>query len=578
MTHFRRSRCYRPCLDNLEDRSLLSDFTLGHLVQISRGDPFAGCTADDIAHQPGILYPSTEVEPRLAADPTDPNHLVGVFQQDRWSNGSARGLMAGVSFDGGRHWREIMIPGLTLCSGGDFQRASDPWVSFAPNGDLYLSALGVDKGVSLNARTAIFASKSTDGGLTWTARATIDLQFPAETGRQGDDLPMITADNTDPQIAYVVWSVDREMEMFSRTTDGGGTWESPRSLYDPGPGPILFANGIVVQPDGTLLDFLTVTSPEADPDFLLLRSSDGGQSWATEVIRIATEQSVAVTDPDNGQPVTSASPLVDVAGDPANGNLYAVWEDGRFSGRQHDAIVFSMSTDGGLTWSEPIQINQTPTDIDPDDQQAFLPTVQVAQDGTVGVTYYDFRFNDPQPGLATDYWFIHAHPDDPGGLTNPANWVHELRLTNRSFDLERAPMVRGGAFFVGDYEGLAAAGNSFRAFWAEPGRTDQANIFFRRIDEHHHRRDGDAEGRKGEMPALLDTRPLQPVSGMRIETKPDAAVVDALFANDSATRSVVLVGRPAVGDALMSFHRQKGSRQDLTQIDAFDLFGVFWTD
>src|SRR5262249_52471302 len=144
----RRSRCYRLCLENLEDRSLLSDFTLGHLVQISRGDPFAGCTADDIAHQPGILYPSTEVEPRLAADPTDATHLVGVFQQDRWSNGSARGLMAGVSFDGGRHWRDVVIPGLTLCSGGDFHRASDPRVSFAPNGDLYLSAVTVDKGSS----------------------------------------------------------------------------------------------------------------------------------------------------------------------------------------------------------------------------------------------------------------------------------------------------------------------------------------------------------------------------------------------------------------------------------------------
>src|SRR5262249_52908236 len=156
-----------------EDRSLLSDFTLGHLVQVSHGDPFAGCTADDIEHQPGILYPSAEVEPRLAADPTDPNHLVGVFQQDRWSNGSARGLMAGVSFDGGRHWRELVIPGLTLCAGGNFQRASDPWMSFGPNGDVYLSALGVEKGVSLNARTAVWASKSTDGGLTWTAPVTI---------------------------------------------------------------------------------------------------------------------------------------------------------------------------------------------------------------------------------------------------------------------------------------------------------------------------------------------------------------------------------------------------------------------
>ena len=388
--------------------TLAGDFTPGHLVQVSRGDPFAGCTADDIEHQPGILYPNSEVEPRLAADPTDANHLVGVFMQDRWSNGAARGLMAGVSFDGGRRWREIVIPGLTLCSDGDFHRAADPWVSFAPNGDLYVSALVVDKAASgLNARNAILASKSTDGGLTWTAPVTIDLQFPAGTGLQGADFPSITADPIDPQFAYVVWRVQvqppgsdqpRWMVMFSRTTDGGRIWDPALILYDPASGPFLTSVPLVVRPDGTLIDFVTVTNPGADPEFLLLRSFDRGQTWTPPAIRIATQQPVAVTDPDNGQRVTSAIPLDDVAGDPSNGNLYAVWEDGRFNGRQHDAIAFSMSTDGGLTWSEPIQINQTPTDIDPGDQQAFLPTIQVAQDGTVGVTYYDFRFNDPQPG------------------------------------------------------------------------------------------------------------------------------------------------------------------------------------
>ena len=513
IAHLRRSRLYRPCLETLEDRFLLSDFTLGHLVQVSHGDPFADCTADDIEHQPGFVYPATEVESSLAVDPTDPNHLVGAFQQDRWSNGANRGLTAGVSFDGGRHWREVVIPGLTLCSGGTFHRAGDPWVSFAPNGDLYESAVLVDKGASgFNARNAIVASKSTDGGMSWTAPVTIDLQFPAETGLQGVDFSRITADPTDPRIAYIVWrrqvqppgsDQPRWMVMFSRTTTGGRTWEPGRILYDAGPGPFLTGVPLVVQPDGTLIDFLTVTNPGADSEFGLLRSFNRGETWTPQAIPIATQQPVPVTDPDNGQPVTTAIPLDEVADDPSNGNLYAVWEDGRFNGRQHDAIVFSMSTDGGLTWSEPIQINQTPTDIDPGDQQAFLPAIQVAQNGTVGVTYYDFRFNDPEPGLATDYWFVHAHPGDPGGLTNPANWAHEVRLTNRSFDLERAPVARAG-FFLGDYEGLASSGNSFLPFWAQPKRTDPDHIFFRRIEERHDRRDGNEDGRTGEAPAAAN--------------------------------------------------------------------------
>jgi hypothetical protein len=96
------------------------------------------------------------------------------------------------------------------------------------------------------------------------------------------------------------------------------------------------------------------------------------------------------------------------------------------------------------------------------------------------VTYYDFRFNDPSPGLATDYWFVRGDPHGQGGLTNPANWGDELRLTDSSFDMEKAPNVSGP--FVGDYQGLAAVGNGFLALFAQPHGTDPDSIFSRRIE------------------------------------------------------------------------------------------------
>src|ERR1044071_2169720 len=49
----------------------------------------------------GTVYIGAEVEPHLAVDPRDPNHLVGAWQQDRWSNGSSRGVLTAASFDGG---------------------------------------------------------------------------------------------------------------------------------------------------------------------------------------------------------------------------------------------------------------------------------------------------------------------------------------------------------------------------------------------------------------------------------------------------------------------------------------------
>src|SRR5262249_8962024 len=139
--------------------------------------------------------------------------------------------------------------------------------------------------------------------------------------------------------------------------------------------------------------------------------------------------------------------------------------DARFSNFQYNSIAFSMSTDSGFTWSAPIQVNQTPNNIPVGNQQAFLPSVAVTQDGVVAVTYYDFRNNTPDPGLLTDYWMVHAHPAD--GLTNPANWASENRLTKDSFDMEQTAIV-GNEFFVGDYMGLSAVGKSFGAFWSMP--------------------------------------------------------------------------------------------------------------
>src|SRR5207244_13219579 len=95
---------------------------------------------------PGTNYVNAEVEPRVAVNPSNPSNIVGVFQQDRWSNGGAHGLVAGVSHDGGATWSETFAhfsscSGGTDANGGNYDRASDPWVSFAPNGAVYQISL-----------------------------------------------------------------------------------------------------------------------------------------------------------------------------------------------------------------------------------------------------------------------------------------------------------------------------------------------------------------------------------------------------------------------------------------------------
>jgi hypothetical protein len=520
----RRAPRRRPTLgtrlgvEALEDRCLLSNFTTGPLVQVSVTDPFAGSTADHPASQPGTFVPDSEIEPMVVVDPTNPNHLAGIWQQDRWSGQGSRGVVLGVSFDGGQSWQEVVPPGLSLVAGGPFQRASDEWLSFAPNGDLYLSALSLNASATAPfGENTVMASKSTDGGLTWSNPVTVTDNTTAF-----NDKDAITADPSNPQVAYLVWHQSSAV-LFSRTTDGGQTWEPARVIYDAAPFYDTLVDTrpvqILVEPDGALVGFFSESRvsvaipamPLPGPSkLIILRSTDQGETWQGP-IQIGMMKDVGVTDPDTGRSLAIGRKFYQAAVDPHNGNLYAVWRDARFSQGQHDSIAFSMSTDGGLTWSEPIQINQTPTDLPDGEQQAFLPSIAVGKNGTVAVTYYDLRFNDPSPGLATDYWLVRGNPHGRGGLTDPANWGDELRLTDSSFDMEKAPSTRGRGQSLGDYEGLAAVRNSFVTFFAQPHGTDPASVFFRQIkpgDEGHHRGHGQDPGEQSPGAFLAPAMPI----------------------------------------------------------------------
>jgi hypothetical protein len=508
----RRQRPLRARLEVelLEVRNLLSS-TLGltPLVQVSDPNPLPTTPPPP----PPTVFIDSEVEPQIAVDPTNTAHAVAIWQQDRFrSVGGARALVVSVTYNAndslGATWSTpAAIPGFnsTDPAGAAFPRYTDPWVSFTPTGDLYASAIALTPGGPFPSHTAVLVVKSTDGGSTWSTPTTlIDTQAPPGTDPidLANDKEMVTADPTDPtgQTVYVVWDrIDhpsdqqnfnafhssgfREDALFSRTTDGGVSWSTPQDLTNFKMNVSALGNEIVVEPDGTVIDVFPALGgsnnqpPQAAQNHVaVVRSTDKGVTWSDVITGPAIEQ-LPVSDPDTGAAVRAGETLTSATVDPSNGNLYVVWADGRFSGFTHDDIAFSMSTDGGLTWSAPIKVNQTPTNIPAGNQQAFTPTVAVNSAGTVAVTYYDFRNNTADPGLPTDYWLVHASSN----LTNPASWASdEKRLTDTSFNMENAaPTSRG--YFLGDYNGLAAAGNNFYALFAQAGSgaSDPSNIWFR---------------------------------------------------------------------------------------------------
>ncbi len=463
-----------------------SSFTVAPLKLVSGPSPFASCTMiGGPGNPPGTNYVNAEVEPWVAVNPTNSNNIVAVYQQDRWSNGGARGLVTAVTHNGGTTWNTTFAhfsfcSGGTVANGGDFDRASDPWVTFAPNGDVYQISLSASADLLTS---GILVSKSTDGGDTWSEPTTLIRET---TPFHFNDKESITADPADSNFVYAVWDRSRKPGenadfnalhsfafrgdiMFAWTTNAGASWETPRSLLPTNANLFSIGNQIVVLPNGTLVDVFALgkgsgIQPSINPfTESVIRSTDKGTTWSN-VIDISTDQAVAVRDPDTGAAVRVGAGLPDIAADPNNGTLYVVWTDSRFSGGAHNDIALSRSTDGGLTWSAPVKINQTTNGA-----AAFTPSVEVAVDGTVAVTYYDFRNNTPASGVPTDYWIIHCHPNTD--CTNPSNWA-ENHVAG-SFDIETAPVARG--FFLGDYEGLASIGNNFAPLFIQTNTGNTAN-------------------------------------------------------------------------------------------------------
>jgi hypothetical protein len=446
-----------------------TEFVAEAPVVVSGPSPFGECGA-----LPGREDErDNSVEPWISVNPANPNHLVSA-----WIQGIAVGHVAATSFDGGATWEEVVIPGLSECSGEEqFGRVSDPWLAFAANGDLYAVALpGSDFGEP--EATEIVVSKSIDGGRSWGQPVTI-------SDDPGDDKPSIAADPEDPCLIFVGWTrftaEGDDETLFSRTTDCGDSWTEPHVLFTNAPP----GGGIqmLVLPDGTLLAFFEV---QIEGTLYVMRSGDKGATWDEPTLITATGVQSKPVTPDGADIIRAGHYLFDVAVDRRSGYLAAVWYDFLQGSplTSPGQVAFSSSTDGGRTWTDPVRVDKTPANDDFTLEQAFTASVEISDDGTIGMTYYDFQNATVDgPPYWADHWFTHCHPE-LADCNDAASWGEALRLTPESFDYALAPyadVTSNQGYFLGDYMGLSSAGSDFLAFFSVSTEEHPADTVFVRV-------------------------------------------------------------------------------------------------
>lgn len=437
--------------------ALPAEFTTTSVRVGPNDNVIRGDTVNTFFHPSGpACYPGDQVpqnETVIAHNPEDPLNLVGgsndyrrFVESEQRYEGSG---IAYVSFTGGRHWRNVPLPGIHEEFGGTYQAVGDPVVAWDPRGiAVYYTNIAFNRTQTEHHSpfaSAISISRSANGGRTWKTFFVVE-----------DDDPTVFHDKEWVAVApngviFVAWArflfddngnYQESPIVFSRSRDGGQTWTPPRQISV---GPFNQFAVPAVAPDGTV--YISYENYETASDLngraFVARSTDGGRTWTNHFV--APINDLPFRPPPlfrwNSGPVTTV-------GD--DGTVHMVWSPFQGTGD----IVYTSSTDRAETWTPPVKINQEAV---PSDQ--FFPWIDASGD------FIHVGFVDRQYTANVDPLFDHSYVvSTDGGDT----WSQTVRVTTES---SRSTASLFGALctsqFIGDYTGITAIGNRAHVLWTD---------------------------------------------------------------------------------------------------------------
>lgn len=343
----------------------------------------------------------------------------------------------------------------------------DPDVAADRQGNFYFSMIAFDA----NGIGFIGISKSGDGGRTFSMPISASTIVSGPDSFQ--DKEFITVDKSGSQYdgnIYVTWTrfgPDGPQIMFARSTDSGRSFKNPIAISTLG----AFAQGSMprVGPNG---EIYVVWERFNTPGIHISKSTDGGKTFGAENVAETLVAQVEFI----GQPASPSTcegrqilngyvdaafefPAMDV--NPINGEIYVTYNSNP-DGIDESDVLFTRSSDGGKSWSDPIRINDDSTLTD-----QFMPAITVAPDGTIGVIWYDRRLDSFN--LSFD---LYLGVSNDGGRT----WFPNKRLSTVSSEVPPLGpnFDRLRPCYMGDYNDITADAEQFYIAWGdnrERGRT-----------------------------------------------------------------------------------------------------------
>lgn len=351
-------------------------------------------------------------EPSFAVSSTDPDVLVVGWRQFPTIASDVRYAGYAFSWDGGRTWvngGELDPPP----GAGSSANQSDPVLACDDAGSFFYNSL-----IFRSSRDGQTVYRSDDDGITWQTPSYIEFGFLDKNWYNIDGSGV-------SRNHYCIWG--NSNIYFKRSTDEGVTWPSPIVL---GGG---ISSYVSVAPDGTVYTGWW----EYWSDACVVRRSDNAWDGSKNPtfnserrLNFGAWPYSFLLNPDGG------AGQFYIEADPSGG-ARANWVYALSSGiPANDAcqVFFSRSTDRGVSWSNPIVIND---DSNQNDYQ-WMASMSVSPGGRIDAMWFDTR-DDPNHTWSRLYYSFSYD----GGLT----WAPNRALSDAFNPLIGWPQQRK----IGDY-------------------------------------------------------------------------------------------------------------------------------